>query len=65
MTKEASIVGGVLIAFGIFLLAVSRFHIVAIIYGGIAIVFGVIIILYNKEDKIEERKDLVKKKMRG
>jgi len=62
MTNEAKWVGIVLILFGIFLLIITRFHIVAIIYGMIAIIFGIIILAFNKEDKIEERKDLKSKK---
>jgi len=61
MVKEASWIGIILIIFGIFLLGITKFNIVAIIYGGIAIIFGIIILIFNKEDKIEERKDLKKK----
>lgn len=60
MANEAKWIGVILILFGIFLLGISRFHIVAIIYGGMAIIAGISIILFNKEDKIEERKDFAK-----
>ena len=61
MTKEANWVGILLILFGIFLLVITKLHVAAIIYGSIAIIFGLIIIFFNKEDKIEERKDTKKK----
>ena len=60
MANEAKWIGSILIILGILLLGISRFHMVAIIYGGMAIVAGISILLFNKEDKIEERKDLAK-----
>ena len=61
MTKEASIIGIILTIAGILLLLLTQFHIVALIYGAIAIIFGIIMIAFNKEDKIEERKDITEK----
>jgi len=63
MAKGAIYFGMILILFGIFLLFIAKFHIVAIIYGSIAIIIGLaLIIFHNLEDKIEQRKDINIKK---
>jgi hypothetical protein len=62
MGKEAFWMGIVSIAFGIFLLVITRLNIVGVIYGIGFMILGLAIIGFNKEDKIEERKDLKSKK---
>lgn len=62
MTKETTLMGVTLIIFGIALLLITSFHVMALIYGISAIVIGLAIMIFNKEDKIEERKDLKKPK---
>jgi len=62
MEKETTWMGIGFIVFGIFLLVITRFNIVGVIYGVISLVFGLAIIAFNQEGKIEERKDLKSKK---
>ena len=63
MAKGAIWVGMVFIIFGIWLIIFSNFNIIALIYGIIAIILGIaLVVLWKEEDKIEERKDINKKK---
>ena len=63
MGKGAIAIGIVFILFGIFLFAVSKFNIVAVIYGTVSIILGIaLIVLYKEEDKVEQRKDINKRK---
>jgi predicted tellurium resistance membrane protein TerC len=59
MGKEIIILGIILVLFGTFLLIITKFHPVGLIYGTILIVIGLALILLNKEeDRIEQRKDI-------
>ena len=63
MEKEPILIGIVLILLGVFLLIITKFHSVGIIYGVIIIALGIALIILNKEEKkIEQRKDINTKK---
>ncbi len=63
MGKGAIAIGAILIVFGIFLILLSNFNVVGLIYGLLAIAIGIgLIVFWREESKIEERKDLKSKK---
>ena len=63
MGKETITMGIILILFGIFLLIITKFNIIGVIYGAIIFAIGLALIFFNKEEnKIEQRKDIKTKK---
>jgi len=63
MAKGAIPIGILFVLFGSFLLLVTNFNPVGLIYGIIAIILGIALIAFHKEeDIIEQRKDLKPKK---
>ena len=59
MGEGAIILGAIFIIFGIFLILVTSFNPVGLIYGIIAILLGLALMIFWKEEgKIEQRKDL-------
>ena len=61
-TLSRTITGIILIIGGLVLSVVGFFVWIALIYGIIILAIGIFILLNKSEDKIEERKDLNKKK---
>jgi hypothetical protein len=63
MGKGAIAIGIIFIIFGISLILITNLNLVGLIYGVIAIILGIALMAFWKEEgKIEERKDLNKKK---
>lgn len=50
--------GGILVLIGLLLIGASFFNLGSLIVGFIFLIFGIIILLNNKEDEIEQRKDM-------
>ena len=62
MGKGAIFIGIIFILFGIFLILITKFNLIGLIYAAASIILGTALILFWKEEgKIEERKDIRKK----